>query len=169
MMNHQKFATISTFIFDVDGVLTNSEILVTESGELLRKMNVRDGQAIKTALEHGYHVAIITKGNSKGVRIRLEGLGIKHIYDAQVDKTTAIKAIIKELNLSQEQILYMGDDIPDLAVFPYVGITTCPNDASFDLLSHAEYISPIAGGHGCAREIIERTLRIQNKWPIINS
>ena len=120
-MDHSLFNHITTFVFDVDGVFTNSEVIVTESGELLRTMNTRDGQAVKIALENGYKVAIITKGFSTGVRKRFELLGIPYIYDKLSEKTEAFQDLVENLKLEMKEILYMGDDVPDFEVMGIVG------------------------------------------------
>ncbi|MBK9152471.1 MAG: HAD hydrolase family protein [Saprospiraceae bacterium] len=165
-MDFSKFRQITTFVFDVDGVFTDNSILVTENGDLLRTMNTRDGQALKYAMEKGYNIAIITKGFSKGVRIRFEMLGVPHIYDSLKEKVSAFEAYKSMLNLHKEEILYMGDDLPDLPVYDLAGISVCPADAAIDNLSKAQYITAKKGGEGCVREIIEKVMRIQNKWLI---
>ncbi|MFZ1703181.1 MAG: HAD hydrolase-like protein [Saprospiraceae bacterium] len=164
MINQASFLDINTFIFDVDGVFTNSQVLVLENGELLRSMNTRDGQAIKIAIEAGYHIAIITKGMSEGVRKRFENLGIVYIFDKVDHKKPAFEAFTKNLQIEKKQILYVGDDIPDLAVYPLAGISACPADAAFDNLSKADYICRLSGGMGCVREVIEKVMRIQSTW-----
>lgn len=166
MFDHNKFLSIKAMLFDVDGVFTNNEILVMESGDLVRTMNTRDGQAIKIALEQGFIIGIITKGVSKGVRNRFELLGITEIHDGVKDKMEAFRALVLKHQLKTEEILYMGDDIPDLIVFDHVGIACCPNDAANDILVKAEYVSHLKGGYGCVREIVERVLRAQGKWII---
>jgi 3-deoxy-D-manno-octulosonate 8-phosphate phosphatase (KDO 8-P phosphatase) len=163
-MEHSKFNNIKAFFLDVDGVLTDGSVIVTEAGELLRTMNVKDGQAIKYALDQNFIIAIITKGRSKGVKYRLQGLGIKYIYDNLASKRESIDSLIKELQLKKEEILYMGDDIPDLKARDLVGIFACPSDAEPEVLKSADYISPIQGGKGCVRELIRRVLKIQSKW-----
>lgn len=163
---YEKLAEINTFVFDVDGVLTDGTVLVTENGDLLRTMNTRDGQGIKTALENGFHVGIITKGASEGVRKRFENLGVIHIYDNVTDKRSPLKQLMELLGVSSEQVLYMGDDLPDVAIYPLVGVSCCPSNAAADNLSNADYISPLKGGHGCVREIIEKVLRLQGRWPV---
>lgn len=163
-MDHKLFDKISTFVFDVDGVFTNGEILVTEDGKFLRTMHTRDGQAINIALEAGYNIAIMTKGFSEGVRKRFEILGIKHIYDKLSKKSVAFNAFIDKLNISKDEILYMGDDIPDLEVYPMAGISVCPADGAVENLSRAMYITAKCGGKGCVREIIEKVMRQQGKW-----
>ena len=164
MIQHEAFHKITTFIFDVDGVFTNSQVLVLENGDLLRSMNTRDGQAVKLALQAGYNLCIITKGLSEGVRIRFENLGIPYIFDKVDQKTVALQQFLARCPVAKEEILYVGDDIPDLAVYPMVGIAACPADGSFDNLSKADYICRLAGGMGCVREVIEKVMRIQGKW-----
>ncbi len=151
-------------ILDVDGVLTDNTVLVTENGELLRKMTVRDGQAIKIAMAKGLHFAIITKGASKGVRDRLSALGIEDIYDRLSEKSDAFEDMVRKYKWHKDELLYMGDDIPDLVLKDKVSIFACPNDAIPEVLEVADYISPFKGGNGCVREVIERTLKIQKKW-----
>ena len=164
-MDYSVLNKITAFIFDVDGVLTDSQILITESGDLLRSMSTRDGQAIKFALDAGYHVAIITKGGSQGVKRRLIGLGITDIYDKLETKQAAFEDLVAKYNLKPEEILYMGDDLPDIPLLKQVGLSCCPYDASRDVLAIASYISPDKGGHGAVRDVIERIMRSQQKWP----
>lgn len=166
MIDHKEFRAIKAFVFDVDGVFTNSDILITDQGEMLRLMNTRDGQGVKFALDNGYLVFIITKGASPGVRKRFELLGLTEIHDKVTDKKVVLLDIYNRFGLSKHEVLYMGDDIPDLLLFDEVGISSCPSDAAVDVLQRARYISPIDGGKGCVREIIERVMRIQDKWVI---
>lgn len=164
MMDHQLFNHITTFVFDVDGVFTNSEVLVMENGDLLRTMNTRDGQAVKIALEAGYNLAIITKGFSTGVRKRFELLGITNIYDKVSDKTDALVDLTEKLSIQKHEIIYMGDDIPDLPMMDLVGIAACPHDAVPEVIKKADFIASHRGGHGCVREVIEKVMKIQGKW-----
>lgn len=164
-MNHlEKFRNIHTFIFDVDGVLTDCTILVTEDGNLLRTMNMRDGYAIKRAVNAGYRICIITGGTSEGVRLRLEGLGASDIYMGRQEKLETYEEIIDEYDLDEEGILYMGDDLPDYPVMRRVGLPTCPADAAPEILSIAKYVSIYGGGKGCVREVIEKVMRLQGQW-----
>lgn len=163
-MDFSKFRKITTFIFDVDGVFTDNTVIVMENGDLIRTMNTRDGQAVKVALGQGYNIAVITKGLSTGVRKRFELLGVPHIYDRLSEKTAAFEELKSNLKLSKDEILYMGDDLPDIPIYERVGIAVCPADAAEDNLAKAEYITSKKGGEGCVREIIEKVLRIQNKW-----
>ncbi len=164
MIDHSRFNAITTLLFDVDGVFTNCEVLVQEDGSLLRTMNVRDGQAIKLAIESGYNVAVFTKGASPGVKLRLQGLGIKDVFDQLSEKRTTFASYVSNHNLKKSEIIYVGDDLPDLEIFKLVGISCCPYDAANDVLKVADYISPKKGGHGCVRDIIERVMRIQGRW-----
>jgi len=158
------FPIIDTFIFDVDGVLTNSDLIVSEDGELLRKMNTRDGLAIKYALNAGYRVVIITGGSSEGVSLRLKGLGVKDIYAGVDDKLKVLSQYCKTNNLNPNQLLYMGDDIPDLASMQLCGTRACPVDAANEIKQIADYIAVAKGGSGCAREVIEKVMRFQSNW-----
>ncbi len=163
-MDHALLNLITTFIFDVDGVFTNGEVIVMENGDFIRTMHTRDGQALVLALEAGYNIAIITKGRSEGVRKRFEILGIKHIYDNVAQKTDAFFDFKSKLSLKNEEILYFGDDIPDLSVYPHAGISVSPSDGAIENLQKAMYITSKKGGHGCVREIIEKVMRQQGKW-----
>ncbi|TXB61983.1 KdsC family phosphatase [Phaeodactylibacter luteus] len=160
----EQFRDVETFIFDVDGVLTNNQLLVTEAGELLRSMNVRDGYALKRAVQAGYQVAIITGGSSAGVAKRLQGLGITEIYSGISNKVEAYEDYIDRLGLDEGKILYMGDDMPDLPVMRRVWVPTCPSDAAPELFEAATYISPQPGGSGCARDVIEKVLKLNGDW-----
>jgi 3-deoxy-D-manno-octulosonate 8-phosphate phosphatase (KDO 8-P phosphatase) len=155
---------ISTLIFDVDGVLTNGMVTVFPNGELVRHMNIKDGYALKTAVDAGLNVCIISGGNNEGVRTRLANLGIKNIYLGAHDKIKQYNEIVKKYNLQPENILYMGDDIPDYPVMKLVGLACCPNDAAPEIQGISNYISYKKGGDGCARDIIEQVLRVQGKW-----
>ncbi len=162
----ERFEPINTFIFDVDGVLTNSNLLVLENGKLLRQMNVRDGYAIKRAIDMGYKVAVITGGKSEGVVKRLQGLGVVDIYYGIRDKVEAYREFmyLYDEDITDENVLYMGDDVPDYDVMRLVGFPTCPRDACPEILSIASYVSHAAGGAGCVRDVIERTLRLNGHW-----
>lgn len=161
---YSKFKTITTLLFDVDGVFTNSDILITESGDLLRSMSTQDGLAVKRAINHNFNVAIITKGGSKGVTSRLEGLNVLDIYSSVDDKEKTFYEYIKKKNTTPDHCLYMGDDLSDLCVLKLVAIASCPSDAVHEVKSQCNYISPFIGGRGCVRDVIERTLRSHGKW-----
>ena len=151
---------ITTFIFDVDGVLTDSSVFVTNEGEILRTMNIRDGYAMKAAVESGYNVCIISGGSNEGVRVRLRNLGITDIHLGTPDKVETFKEYTELYNINPEQVLYMGDDIPDYLVMNLVGLPCCPADAVQEIKQISKYISPINGGKGCGRDVIEKVLKL---------
>jgi 3-deoxy-D-manno-octulosonate 8-phosphate phosphatase (KDO 8-P phosphatase) len=161
-----RFKSIRTFIFDVDGVLTNGDLLVTEKGELLRSMNVRDGQALRMAVEEGYRVLILTRGKSEGVVTRLRDLGIRDIVFNCWDKLTAYKEFLDAYELDEHEVLYMGDDLPDFEVMRRVGLPTCPSDAVAEIREISHYISPLPGGKGCVREVIEKVMKLNGDWKV---
>lgn len=158
------FKPIRVFIFDVDGVLTNGEVIVMEDGSLVRRMSVRDGYALQRAVSQGYLICIITGGTSGGVRDRLQNLGITEIYDAVKSKLEVYNEFINKYEIPEENILYMGDDIPDYEVMRRVGLPSCPKNAAPEILGLSQYVSPLEGGNGCVRDVIEKTLRIHRKW-----
>jgi 3-deoxy-D-manno-octulosonate 8-phosphate phosphatase (KDO 8-P phosphatase) len=160
-----KMKAVKAFIFDIDGVLTNNAVLVTESGELLRTMNIRDGQAIKWARQSNYPICIITGGRSEGTKKRLLGLGIEAYYANITDKTTAFKSFLQLSGLLASEICYMGDDLPDLPVLRSVGLSCCPADAVPEIKSSCDFISEYNGGEGCVRDILERVMKLQATWP----
>lgn len=155
---------INTFILDVDGVLTDGTVHVTPTGEMLREMNIRDGFAMKAAIESGYNVCIISGGSNEGVRIRLRNLGITDIYLGSPDKVETFKEYINIYGIKPEQVLYMGDDIPDFHVMQRVGLPTCPQDASPEIKEISKYISHKNGGKGAVRDVIEQVMKVQDKW-----
>lgn len=157
---------ITTFIFDVDGVLTDGTVHVSQTGEMLREMNIRDGFAMKAAIESGYHVCIISGGSNEGVRIRLRNLGITDIHLGSPDKVETFKEYIDVYNIKPEQVLYMGDDIPDYHVMQLVGLPTCPQDAAPEIKGISNYISHKNGGKGAVRDVIEQVMKVQEKWNI---
>lgn len=155
---------INTFIFDIDGVLTDGSIHVAANGELLRNMFIRDGYAMKAAVENGYNVCIISGGSNDGVRTRLKNLGINDIHLGVSDKVEILKKYIDINNIKAEEILYMGDDIPDYWVMQEVGLATCPQDAVPEIKKISKYISHISGGRGAVRDVIEQVMKVQGKW-----
>jgi 3-deoxy-D-manno-octulosonate 8-phosphate phosphatase (KDO 8-P phosphatase) len=155
---------VTTFVFDVDGVLTNGKILVTTEGEMYREMNTRDGFAMKYALLKGFKIGIISGGTNLGVKKRLEDLGVNKVYLGIHEKDIAFDDFVNSYNINPEEVLYMGDDIPDMSVMERVGVATCPQDAVPDVKRIADYVSHKNGGDGCVREIVEQVMRVQNKW-----
>ncbi len=160
----QLLAQINTLIFDVDGVLTNGMVTIMPDGELVRHMNIKDGYALKAAIDKGLNVCIISGGKNEGVRTRLANLGIKDIYLGAHDKIKQYKELVKKYELKPKNVLYMGDDIPDYPVMELVGLPCCPNDAAPEIQGISKYISYKKGGEGCVRDIIEQILRVQGKW-----
>lgn len=159
-----KFNAVRAFILDVDGVMTDNTVHVTESGEQLRAMNIRDGLGLKIALKNGFPVCIITGGRSQGVVKRLAGLGVEHIYTNVEDKWPVFLQFLQTHGLKASEICYMGDDLPDLQILRKVGLSACPADAVPEVLNAVDYVSPIAGGKGCLRDVIEKALKTQGKW-----
>jgi 3-deoxy-D-manno-octulosonate 8-phosphate phosphatase (KDO 8-P phosphatase) len=157
---------ITTFIFDVDGVLTDSSVHISQTGEMLRIMNIRDGFALKAAIESGYNVCIISGGSNEGVRIRLRNLGIQDIYLSASNKAATFKEYTELYHINPEHVLYMGDDIPDYHVMKLVGLSTCPQDAVAEIKAISNYISHKNGGKGAVREIIEQVMKVQGKWTV---
>ena len=155
---------ITTFILDVDGVLTDSSVHITSTGEMLRTMNIRDGYAMKAAVESGYNLCIISGGSNDGVRIRLKNLGITDIHLATPNKVETFKEYIDVNNIDPMQVLYMGDDIPDYHVMKLVGLPCCPQDASPEIKELSKYISHKNGGRGAVRDVIEQVMKVQGKW-----
>lgn len=158
------FSKITTFILDVDGVLTDGMVHAFADGEFARVFNIKDGYALEKALKAGYHVCIISGGFEKGVQKRLEFLSIPDIFLGIKNKIPVLEAYLKEKNIAPNQVLYMGDDMPDYDVMKMCGIAACPADASLDILAIANYISPKNGGKGAVRDVIEQTMKQQDTW-----
>lgn len=155
---------VKAFIFDVDGVLTDGTLLALASGEQVRSFNIKDGFAIRHALKKGYPVGIISAREEEGVRRRLLSLDITDIYLGTENKQTAFAQFLAQHNLTPDQVAYMGDDIPDLAVMQQCGVAACPEDAVPDVMWVANYISGKPGGKGAVRELIEAVLKMQGNW-----
>lgn len=157
---------ITTFIFDVDGVLTDGTIKINTEGEMFRSMNVKDGYGLKTAVDQGYNICVISGGSNEGVRVRLQNLGIQDIFLGAHNKTEILENYLKAKNIKRENTLFMGDDLPDYHIMQEVGLPTCPQDAVPEIKSISKYISHKKGGKGCVREVIEQVLKVQGKWMI---
>ncbi|MCV6629216.1 MAG: HAD-IIIA family hydrolase [Flavobacteriaceae bacterium] len=163
--NYKEYlGQITTFIFDVDGVLTDGTVTITSNGDMLRRMNIKDGYALKTAVDKGYHVCIISGGTNEGVRQRLRGLGITDIYLGAHHKMEQFEEYCEMYDIRPEQILYMGDDLPDIPVMKEVILPSCPQDAAAEVKAISKYVSHKNGGNGAARDIIEQVLKVQGKW-----
>jgi len=157
---------ITTFVFDVDGVLTDGTVSLFPDGELIRKMNTKDGFALKTAINMGYRVCIISGGTNQAVKLRLNGLGISDIYLGVHNKIEILEEYIKDHHINNDHVLFMGDDIPDLPVMKKVGLAACPMDAVQEIQQISKYISQKKGGKGCVRDVIEQVLKVQDKWQL---
>lgn len=159
-----QIKSVKAFILDIDGILTDGTVLVTESGDQLRKFNVRDGYAMRLAVKKGYQICVISGGNSASVIFRLNGLGVTEVHLGIDKKLEVYEEFIRKHSLSPESVLYMGDDVPDMPVMKVVGVSACPIDAIEEVKAISDYISPFSGGTGCVRDVIEKVLKIQGKW-----
>ncbi|MBM3403473.1 MAG: 3-deoxy-D-manno-octulosonate 8-phosphate phosphatase [Bacteroidetes bacterium] len=155
---------VTTFIFDYDGVMTNGSVLMLSDGEALRMGNVRDGYALQLALRKGYRVAVISGGKSESMYKRLHMLKIKDVFLGITNKLEVFRTYLADHGLKNEQVLYMGDDIPDYEVMLEAGVPVCPADAAEEIKSIASYISGKEGGKGCVRDVIEQVLKIHGNW-----
>lgn len=155
---------IKAFAFDVDGVLSASTIPLYPTGEPMRMINIKDGYAIQLAVKYGYEIAVITGGNTEAVRKRFKGLGVKDVFMGVGVKLPIFEQWLADRQLDRNEVLFMGDDIPDLEIMQNVGLPACPADAAADVKQIATYVSPARGGEGCARDVIEQTMRAQGKW-----
>lgn len=155
---------IKALVFDVDGVLAKSELSISDSGELIRTTNAKDGYAIKRALDAGLIVGIITGGYNEAVKKRYMGLGVKDFYLGSRNKIEDFEEFLTIYDLDPKEVMYMGDDIPDYEVMKIVGVAACPADATTEIKKISTYISAYKGGETCARDIIEQVLRSQGKW-----
>ena len=160
----ERLKHITAFVFDYDGTLTDGTVILLDEGEPLRTANVRDGYAIQLAVKIGFHVAIISGGRSKSMTNRFSMLKVKHVYLGIEHKLDTLKMFMEENHLMPENVLYMGDDIPDYHVMKYSGVAACPSDAAEEIKSISHYISHCKGGEGCARDVIEQVLKVQGHW-----
>ena len=162
----ERLKDITTFIFDVDGVFTNTQVFVDNDGDLLRSMNMKDGYAVKTAVAKGYTICILTGGGNVGVQKRFENLGVTDIFMLRHQKLSTFSEYQKSKGLKTEQILYMGDDLPDISPMRHAGLATCPQDAVPEVKAVAHYISHREGGQGAVRDVIEQVLKVRGDWQI---
>jgi 3-deoxy-D-manno-octulosonate 8-phosphate phosphatase (KDO 8-P phosphatase) len=159
-----KLKDITTFIFDVDGVLTDGSVFVTETGEQSRAFNIKDGYALQLAVKCGYNVCAISGSRSKTAIYRLNSLGITDVFIGAHVKINKFKDYLESKHILPANVLYMGDDIPDLGVMKLAGLPVCPADAVEEIKAVSAYVSPFGGGKGCARDVIEKVLKVQDKW-----
>ena len=160
----EDIARIEAMIFDVDGVMTDGRIIPTAEGDFIRCYNCKDGYALAYAIRHGYRVCVITGGYGKILERRLRMLGMQDFYIDCMDKITTLREYMKKYNLNPENVLYMGDDIPDLECMREVGMPVCPADSAAEVIECSRYVSEFEGGRGAVRDIIEQTLRAQDEW-----
>jgi len=159
-----KFLPVNTLVFDMDGVLTDGGLLIMPDGEWIRRMHIKDGYALQLAVKSGYQVVVISGSSSTAVEERLNKLGIQNVYQHVKNKQALLLELMKQKGLQKETIMFMGDDVPDLEIMQAAGVSCCPADACRDVLEVADYISPVKGGEGCVRDVIEKIMRLQGKW-----
>jgi 3-deoxy-D-manno-octulosonate 8-phosphate phosphatase (KDO 8-P phosphatase) len=159
-----EFKKVTTFIFDIDGVLTDGTVLVLRDGLQARQMHVKDGFGLQMAMKKGYNVFIISGGISEESKKRLEYLGLKEIHLGISDKTKFVTDLLKNKKIKWEGVLFMGDDLPDIPLMTKVGLPCCPADAVNEVKGVVKYISPVNGGWGCVRDVIEKVLKVNGQW-----
>jgi 3-deoxy-D-manno-octulosonate 8-phosphate phosphatase (KDO 8-P phosphatase) len=160
----EKFSSINTLIFDMDGVLTDGSLWIFPGNEWIRKMNVKDGYALQLAVKQGYTVMIVSGSSSNPVAERLEKLGISNIYQKVSNKKAFVIALMEKMGKTASEVLFMGDDNPDLPLLEWVGLSCCPSDAVRDVIEKANFITLAKGGEGCVREVVEKLMRLHKKW-----
>ncbi|HPI53546.1 MAG TPA: HAD hydrolase family protein [Chitinophagaceae bacterium] len=163
-MSLAQFKDIRHFIFDIDGVLTNGQLLISVEGNLLRNMNIKDGYAMQLALKQGYTISIISGAREESILKRLAGLGIHDVHLGISQKLSKLEEIASNGQLSLPHTLYMGDDMPDLEVMKHVALPCCPADACEEIIAASTYVSPKLGGQGCVRDVIEKVLKLNHHW-----
>lgn len=165
MKNYKELLKhIKAFVFDYDGTLTDGTVILLDEGEPLRTANVRDGYAIQLAVKKGYEVVIISGGRSKSMINRFSMLKVQHVFLGVEHKLDKLMEFMDEYELKPENVLYLGDDIPDYHAMRYCGVAACPADAAHEIKAIAHYISHYKGGEGCARDVIEQVLKVQGHW-----
>jgi 3-deoxy-D-manno-octulosonate 8-phosphate phosphatase (KDO 8-P phosphatase) len=160
----ELLSSITCFVFDVDGVMTDGSVILQPDGEMVRTLHVRDAYAIQQAILHGFKVAVITGAKSASLHTKLKALGLTDIYTNATDKKEAFDEFVLTYDLDPAHILIMGDDIPDYQIMALCSTRTCPVDAASEIRALCQYISPLPGGKGCVRDVIEQVLKAQGKW-----
>lgn len=160
----EAFRDISTFVFDVDGVMTDGSLLVLPDGVMARCMNIKDGYALQLAIKKGYRVLVISGGDAPEVKDRLNKLGVTDVWIKTHHKKQVLNDYLTQHGITKEQVLYMGDDIPDLDVIQMAGLPCCPLDAVQEIKDKSVYISHLAGGMGCVRDVIEKVMKLRGDW-----
>ncbi|HEY0677762.1 MAG TPA: HAD-IIIA family hydrolase [Chitinophagaceae bacterium] len=161
-----RFRQVKIFVFDVDGVLTDGALYVFDSGEQVRRMNIKDGFALQLAVKKGYSIIVISGSHSEAVISRLNKLGITEVHMKITDKKSKLEELLRKYNIDWPNILFMGDDIPDYSLMKVAGLACAPSDAAPEIKQLAHYVSPLTGGNGCVREIIEKVLKLNNHWEL---
>lgn len=164
MKNLDNIHKIKCFIFDYDGVISDGGVFMLPTGEGVRRSNVKDGYALHYAVKSGYIVSVISGGTGDNMRVRMKSLGVENVMLGVSYKLDKFEDFLIENDLRAEEVLYMGDDIPDYEVVKAAGIGACPADACYEIKSIADYISPYKGGNGAVRDVIEQVMKIQDKW-----
>ncbi|MDQ6757830.1 MAG: 3-deoxy-D-manno-octulosonate 8-phosphate phosphatase [Bacteroidota bacterium] len=162
----EKFKLVKTFVFDMDGVLTDGSLLILNDNEWLRTMDIKDGYAMHVASNHKYRMVVISGSSSEPARKRLNHLGVTDVFMGVDNKRDLLQKYISEHTLHPLEVLYMGDDIPDYGCMNLVGMPCCPADAAAQIRQIAKYISPYKGGEGCVRDVIEKVLMLHDKWEV---
>jgi 3-deoxy-D-manno-octulosonate 8-phosphate phosphatase (KDO 8-P phosphatase) len=158
----EKFSLINSFVFDVDGVMTDGSLLIMPNGDYLRTMNVRDGYALQLAVKKGYRVIVMSGATSVAVEERMRYLGIENVYMGIKGKKEYLHGL---LSIEERQyLLFMGDDMPDIDLLRDAFLPCCPGDAAIEAITASAYISPFNGGKGCVRDVIEKVMKLQGKW-----
>ena len=160
----EDIVKVRAFIFDVDGVMTDGGIIPTPDGDFIRRYNAKDGYAIASALREGMKICVISGGRGRMLENRLTMLGVTKMYLNCMDKVAAMNEFFAEHGIDSQNVIYMGDDIPDLECMRLVGIPVCPADACMEVVEASRYVSEFNGGHGAVRDIVEQVMRAQNKW-----
>jgi 3-deoxy-D-manno-octulosonate 8-phosphate phosphatase (KDO 8-P phosphatase) len=161
----QQFKPIRLMVMDVDGVLTDGSILLLDNGQMARSMHTKDGYAMKLAVTCGYEICIISGAHDEAVNMRLKKLGIHSIHLGIQDKATLLKDIMTSGGYAREEVLFIGDDMPDFEAMQLVGLSCCPLDAVEDIKAISTYVSHHNGGKGCVRDVIEKVLKLNGHWP----
>lgn len=161
-----RLQNIKTLVFDMDGVLTDGGLIVYADGTWIRRMNVKDGYAIRLAVKKGYRIVVISGGDAPPVEARLRKLGVEDIFMRVKDKKKFLQDFVAEHSLDFVEIVFMGDDIPDYEAMGLVGIAACPSDAVPEIRSISAYVSPHRGGEGCVRDLIGKVLKLNGDWPL---
>ena len=160
----EDVARVEAIVLDVDGVMTDGGIIPTPDGDFIRRYNAKDGYAIASAIREGLKICIISGGRGRMLENRLQMLGVTRYYLNCMDKVTAIREFAADHNIDLENVIYMGDDIPDLECMRLVGVPVCPSDAAMEVVEASRYVSEYNGGHGAVRDIVEQVMRAKGVW-----